>query len=136
MGAVAHGPSDLHFAPWTVYSVQVAPDRATVVVCDGVCLFFENSTVCRMLVPCLFWPRLPGWSFVSGWVGVSLSGFWCFASDQSGASALCVVGGGVVFCWSFNGEFDPGSGRTLAACLTHASRAVRPFGVHERRTGE
>ncbi len=36
----------------------------------------------------------------------------------------------------FNGEFDPGSGRTLAACLTHASRAVRPFGVHERRTGE
>ena len=37
---------------------------------------------------------------------------------------------------SLIGEFDPGSGRTLAACLTHASRAVRPFGVHERRTGE
>src|SRR6266498_4022029 len=36
----------------------------------------------------------------------------------------------------FNGEFDPGSGRTLAACLTHASRAERPFGVLERRTGE
>lgn len=33
------------------------------------------------------------------------------------------VGWGVVF----NGEFDPGSGRTLAACLTHASRAERPF---------
>src|SRR3954453_9106449 len=27
----------------------------------------------------------------------------------------------------FNGEFDPGSGPTLAACLTHASRAVRPL---------
>ena len=27
----------------------------------------------------------------------------------------------------FVGEFDPGSGRTLAACLTHASRAERPF---------
>src|SRR4051794_8921305 len=27
----------------------------------------------------------------------------------------------------FNGEFDPGSGRTLAACLTHASRAVKPL---------
>ena len=26
-----------------------------------------------------------------------------------------------VFC----GEFDPGSGRTLAACLTHASRTMR-----------
>ena len=26
----------------------------------------------------------------------------------------------------FVGEFDPGSGRTLAACLTHASRTERP----------
>ena len=25
------------------------------------------------------------------------------------------------------GEFDSGSGRTLAACLTHASRTERPF---------
>jgi len=33
-----------------------------------------------------------------------------------------VVGG---FC--FCGEFDPGSGRTLAACLTHASRTDRMF---------
>src|SRR5690606_17995275 len=24
------------------------------------------------------------------------------------------------------GEFDPGSGRTLAACLTHASRTMKP----------
>jgi hypothetical protein len=48
-------------------------------------------------------------------------------------SALALWVGVVLF---FNGEFDPGSGRTLAACLTHASRAVRPFGVHERRTGE
>src|SRR5205823_8632814 len=36
------------------------------------------------------------------------------------------------FCRGFSskvfvGEFDPGSGRTLAACLTHASRAERPF---------
>jgi hypothetical protein len=28
---------------------------------------------------------------------------------------------------SLTGEFDPGSGQTLAACLTHASRAVRIF---------
>jgi hypothetical protein len=34
------------------------------------------------------------------------------------------------------GEFDSGSGRTLAACLTHASRTERPFGVLEWRTGE
>ena len=40
----------------------------------------------------------------------------------------------------FYGEFDPGSGRTLAACLTHASRAGTSGGVTllrgERRTGE
>jgi hypothetical protein len=36
----------------------------------------------------------------------------------------------------FDGEFDPGSGSTLAACLTHASRAGAPFGVRQRRTGE
>ncbi len=41
-----------------------------------------------------------------------------------------------VICWlfvyfvrfivfhDFHGEFDPGSGRTLAACLTHASRTM------------
>ena len=28
---------------------------------------------------------------------------------------------------SFYGEFDPGSGLTLAACLTHASRAAASF---------
>jgi hypothetical protein len=46
-------------------------------------------------------------------------------SFWGGCFVLCLVG-----------EFDPGSGRTLAACLTHASRAERPFGVLERRTGE
>ena len=32
-----------------------------------------------------------------------------------------------VFCQitTFYGEFDPGSGRTLAACLTHASRTMK-----------
>ena len=28
-------------------------------------------------------------------------------------------------CFVFCGEFDPGSGRTLAACLTHASRTMK-----------
>lgn len=50
--------------------------------------------------------------------------------------ALFIVEARVFSCFVFNGEFDPGSGRTLAACLTHASRAERPFGVLERRTGE
>ena len=37
---------------------------------------------------------------------------------------------------SLDGEFDPGSGRTLAARLTHASRAVKaPSGVHRAANG-
>jgi hypothetical protein len=45
-----------------------------------------------------------------------------FSSTVPGA-AVVVVLGLVIF---FDGEFDPGSGRTLAACLTHASRTERP----------
>ena len=30
----------------------------------------------------------------------------------------------ILFFMFFHGEFDPGSGRTLAACLTHASRTM------------
>ena len=33
-------------------------------------------------------------------------------------------------------EFDPGSGRTLAACLMHASRTDHPLGGGEWRTAE
>ena len=73
---------------------------------------------------------------VLGWVGV------CFLR-------LLLLGPG--WCWLFLGcgvgfglglvlfgEFDPGSGRTLAACLTHASRTGPPFflGWVEWRTGE
>jgi len=37
----------------------------------------------------------------------------------------------------FDGEFDPGSGRTLAAWIRHASRATHSLrGLTERRTGE
>ena len=42
--------------------------------------------------------------------------------------------------WNFSWEFDPGSGRTLAACLIHASRTNRDWvlalGQGEWRTGE
>ena len=39
---------------------------------------------------------------------------------------------------NINGEFDPGSGRTLAACLTHASRTVTGelAPLDQWRTGE
>ena len=50
---------------------------------------------------------LLGLPFVGGWVWVGV------CSPLFGCGFLVVV---------LFGEFDPGSGRTLAACLTHASR--------------
>src|SRR6478672_6525742 len=47
-----------------------------------------------------------------------------FCSCQASLFPRVLCGCGVRV---FVGEFDPGSGRTLAACLTHASRAVRPL---------
>lgn len=46
----------------------------------------------------------------------------CLAFHLELGLALVFVGLVLVFC----GEFDPGSGRTLAACLTHASRTMKP----------
>jgi hypothetical protein len=50
----------------------------------------------------------------------------------------CTPFSGVCVAHVFYGEFDPGSGRTLAACLTHASRTLKHqlAGVDEWRTGE
>ena len=96
------------------------------------------------------------------WVLGGVGGFFELTNDDSGDCLLVVVVGQGLFLSNerlklfsaglagslglvglvgvvlvFDGEFDPGSGRTLAACLTHASRAERlPSGVLERRTGE
>ena len=61
-------------------------------------------------------------SFVWGWVGPGLV-FWTVVLTV-GSGWLFVVGWGLFLLVLF-GEFDPGSGRTLAACLTHASRTVK-----------
>ena len=55
------------------------------------------------------------------YVGVHL----CRVASLFPVASFAFVGGGLLLVLFFNGEFDPGSGRTLAACLTHASRAVR-----------
>ena len=100
-------------------------------------LILENSTVCLISRRIsLFCPVgiHSGPALVGLVVGVS--GFFDDDSDNMSVSffvmdvalidcpagRLLVVGG--LF---FDGEFDPGSGRTLAACLTHASRAERPL---------
>jgi hypothetical protein len=89
---------------------------------------------------------LDGFPLVVSWhvcplPGVGVSGLQSeIISVRGGAlfRVLCrisfvgVVFGGLLsrgFSWlDINGEFDPGSGRTLAACLTHASRTVKPSG--------
>ena len=59
-----------------------------------------------------------GWAMWSGFLGFVLALLW-----------LALVLGLVGVLLVLFGEFDPGSGRTLAACLTHASRTVKrlPF---------
>ena len=71
----------------------------------------------------LFWfAWLSGFLCLGGWVGPGLV-FWTVVLTV-GSGWLFVVGWGLVLLVLF-GEFDPGSGRTLAACLTHASRTVK-----------
>ena len=83
-----------------------------------------------ILVVCGFWGLfcfgLPGSHFFccGGWVGPGLV-FWTVVLTVALAwlhALLCGVGWGLLVLF---GEFDPGSGRTLAACLTHASRTVK-----------
>jgi hypothetical protein len=93
-------------------------------------LLFENSIVCLVVFVCCFLPHSDTPVLGCGFFDAS---FWCLLLDQFSLIGIrrALLGVGFLF-----GEFDSGSGRTLAACLTHASRTVRPFGVHEWRTGE
>ena len=114
------------------------------------------STLCNVRIPawCLFcgcalgwwWFCLKWWMYVVSvndqqcFVGVG----WCdlFILFSILLSVIlffvCLVFRLACVWWHFYGEFDPGSGRTLAACLTHASRTERPLlaEVLEWRTGE
>ena len=100
-------------------------------------MLFENSIVCHVFYAMalgaahgfgcvwflgfvLFWFAWP--SLLWGWVGPGLV-FWTVVLTV-GSGWLFVVGWGLFLLVLF-GEFDPGSGRTLAACLTHASRTVK-----------
>ena len=78
-------------------------------------MLFDISIVCQLFMLCFL--QL---AFLVGCVFCQF--FWLFESVcQAFCMDLtdCLVG--LVFC----GEFDPGSGRTLAACLTHASRTMK-----------
>ena len=68
---------------------------------------------------------MAGVLLLGGVLVVVASLFWFFWSLFFRFSIDCGAAG--LFVWWFYffcGEFDPGSGRTLAACLTHASRTM------------
>ena len=87
----------------------------------GLCgLLCVVSGACFVLVCLAFWIVFG----LGGWVGPGLV-FWTVVliGEGSWLAVLWLVG---VSCFLvLFGEFDPGSGRTLAACLTHASRTVK-----------
>jgi hypothetical protein len=70
--------------------------------------------------------RVVGWiGFFFGWIELSQFGSFCTAGiSYPSGFVFPFVSAFWWGCWvlNINGEFDPGSGRTLAACLTHASR--------------
>ena len=84
----------------------------------GFCLLCVVFGACFVLV------CLALWVFVFGGLGWAWSGFLDCCTDFGFWLAVFVVGWGLFLLVLF-GEFDPGSGRTLAACLTHASRTVK-----------
>jgi hypothetical protein len=73
---------------------------------------------------------------VVGWDSFGMDWPRLFGVGFAGFSLLLIIQPLGWWLLDINGEFDPGSGRTLAACLTHASRTVKPFGVDQWRTGE
>ena len=99
----------------------------------GFCLLCVVFGACFVLV------CLALWIFVFGGLGWAWSGFLGCLLTVALAwlhALLCGVGWGLLVLF---GEFDPGSGRTLAACLTHASRTVKGLVLlvlDEWRTGE
>ena len=113
-------------------------------------LIFENSTVCLISRRIsLFCPVGVDVSAVWPFFGVGWWVCWCRGFFDNDSGEVLFFGGSqfasFVQSWMwlllivllavflvvgglfFDGEFDPGSGRTLAACLTHASRAERPL---------
>ena len=98
-------------------------------------LFWLGVVGCRMIGAGLVLLVLAGgvglvlvvWCFCLAWAAACLvvvwvgPGFLVFWALWTGVPRWF----GVVFGLFLFGEFDPGSGRTLAACLTHASRTVK-----------
>ena len=90
------------------------PEAGAVPLSGGVCVCFGRIILWLELNDQLFLSWLFDFSRV-------FEPFFGFKVCSLRELLFGVAGGG---CLNINGEFDPGSGRTLAACLTHASRTV------------
>ena len=105
----------------------------------GVGRVFFRSALSVLLVPAWVFSGL-GWGWGFGGCRVGLGFFLRLLLFGPGRCRFLLGCGG--WCWLWVvlvlfGEFDPGSGRTLAACLTHASRTgPLLWGRVEWRTGE
>ena len=82
-----------------------------------------------LLLRCLWWWLCGvlwrcGWAVLVFWFVFVFLVVGCCCVCPGLLVGVCVVVacGWFVLFFGFFGEFDPGSGRTLAACLTHASR--------------
>ena len=101
-------------------------------------VLFENSIVCHVFYAIWSWGlRMVGFCLLCVVFGACFV-LVCLASGCCGWGLGGAMWSGFLDCCTdccpgflvgvllvLFGEFDPGSGRTLAACLTHASRTVK-----------
>ena len=103
---------------------RVAPGSSPPCWVVGGWACFFRSALSVLLVPAWVFSGL-GWGWGFGGCRVGLGFFLRLLLFGPGRCRFLLGCGG--WCWLWVvlvlfGEFDPGSGRTLAACLTHASR--------------
>ena len=83
---------------------------------------------CLRTQQCVLFVIVPNFLFGCGPFSHPCRGGVAFFGNSQFWFCFCLLGFAFrIVLRSFYGEFDPGSGRTLAACLTHASRTVRPL---------
>ena len=102
------------------------------------CCFFPSGASRVLLVSGVGLRGLAGGRGVVGGVGLGSGLFFLrlLLYWPGLVSGFLLWGAGLGLGWVLFGEFDPGSGRTLAACLTHASRTGPPFFLGGGLSGE
>ena len=131
--AVRRGSHEFDAQEARGYSRTVAPEASLKWLGDGARPNLENSTACQKSMPITSSRGLRSHGQSAGTDSSRTKILWLTTNNYL---QLVVLAQSVkqpfngssfrrLACeLNINGEFDPGSGRTLAACLTHASRTV------------